>query len=99
MRLLVLFYQKLKVRLIIFQGYTCRYVHTPSDWESRSKDEKHTVVLNCWSNHVFTYDPEIADIPFQARPTQPLADVALTTLRDERENYNYAECSRSTGHY
>ena len=29
MRLLELFYQEFKVRLVIFQGATCRYVHTP----------------------------------------------------------------------
>ena len=65
MRLLEMFYIKLDVRLVIFSGKTCRYVHTPFDWESRSKHNKHTVVLNVWSNHVFTYSREVHDRPFQ----------------------------------
>ena len=55
MHLLELFYTHLGVGLVIYYGKTCRCVHTPDNWESRSKDEKHTVVLNVWSNHVFTH--------------------------------------------
>ena len=35
-RLLELFYRKMGVRLVIFQGAICRYVHVPDDWNTRS---------------------------------------------------------------
>ena len=31
-KLLTRFYQKLNVRLVIYHGSLCRYVHTPSNW-------------------------------------------------------------------
>ena len=89
MRLLELFYKKLNVRLVIFSGATCRYVHTPDDWDSRGKDDKHTVVLNVWSNHVFTYDRETHNRTFQAHSRKAIPEIALITLRDNDERYNY----------
>ena len=79
MRLLELFYKKLNVRLVIYQGATCRYVHTPTDWDARSKQEKNTVVLNVWSHHVFTYDRNVHDCQFEA----------LVSLRDEQDRCQY----------
>ena len=80
MRLLEMFYKELKVRLVIFSGSTCRYVHTPADWDTRSKDEKHTVVLNVWGDHVFTYDRAVHDRQFKERTVGPAPDIALVTL-------------------
>ena len=48
------FYVELGLRLVIYHGSLCRYVHTPSNWDRRK--EKNTVLLNSWGNHVFTYD-------------------------------------------
>ena len=39
LRLLELFYKKLGVRLVLFQGADCRYVHTPPGWETRPRHE------------------------------------------------------------
>lgn len=90
MRLLEMFYKKLKVRLVIFQGATCRYVHTPDDWDTRGKDEKQTVVLNVWSKHVFTYTRGVHNRQFEAHAIKVLPDKALVTLRDE-ERYKFED--------
>ena len=88
MRLLEMFYKKLNVRLIIYNGATCRYVHTPEDWELRAKDDKHTVVMNVWDSHVFTYTRAVHDRQFQEHAIENLPDTALITLRDE-ERYKF----------
>ena len=49
------FYVELGLRLVIYHGSLCRYVHTPSNWDQRKDSENNTVVLNIWGNHVFTY--------------------------------------------
>ena len=75
-RLLELFYCKMGVRLIIFQGSTCRYVHVPDDWDLRSTSDKITVVLNIWNNHVFTYKRDVHNVLFMAKkPEAPRATV------------------------
>ena len=51
--LLQRFYLELGVRLVIYHGSLCRYVHTPSDWGQRV--QRNTVVFNIWGNHTFTY--------------------------------------------
>ena len=53
-RLLQHFYKD--VRLVIYNGSECRYVHVPENWESWPERRRKTVVLNVWGNHVFTYD-------------------------------------------
>ena len=50
---MTMFYQKLNVRLVIYHGSLCRYVHTPLNWDQLSH-RKNTVVLNIWGNHIFT---------------------------------------------
>ena len=57
-RLLTMFYQKLGVRLVIYHGSLCRYVHTPQNWDQMGH-RKNTVVLNIWGNHVFTYQNSV----------------------------------------
>ena len=47
-RLLQLFFQELGVRLVIYNGSECRYVHVPENWESWSERKRKTVVLNVW---------------------------------------------------
>ena len=91
MRLLELFYIKLNVRLVIFSGKTCRYVHTPFGWELRSITDKHTVVLNVWSNHVFTYNREVHNRPFQEHAVSPLPEVSLVPLRDPQDRYPFGD--------
>jgi len=86
-----MFYKKLRVRLVIFSGATCRYVHTPSDWATRAVADKHTVVLNVWSGHVFTYDRAVPDRQFKEHTVKPLPEIALITVRDDQERYNYEE--------
>ena len=56
LRILQLFYKRLGTRLVILQGGMCRYVHTPLNWRDRKPEQTHTVVLNVWNNHVFTYN-------------------------------------------
>ena len=87
-RLLKLFYESLGCRLVLFQGPTRRYVHIPDDWSTRPWNEKDTVVLNIWSNHVFTYNNSVNDIPFH--PKKPFhAEFKLTSLKDREEQFDF----------
>ena len=54
-RLLQLLFVELGARLVIYNGSTCRYVHSPENWNSLPERSRKTVVLNVWGNHVFTY--------------------------------------------
>ena len=47
-------YMELGVRLVIYHGSLCKYVHTPSNWDQRTESERHTVVLDIWAT---TYLP------------------------------------------
>ena len=63
LRLLEMFFRKLGARVILFQGSVCRHIHVPTDWGERRPQDKTSVILNVWNNHVFTYTREVADIP------------------------------------
>ena len=84
-RLLELFYRKMGVRLIIFQGSTCRYVHIPDDWNERNSSDKITVVLNIWNNHVFTYKRDVHDIPFMAKQPKHCDRLLISWQKDEND--------------
>ena len=89
-RLLKLFYESLNVQLVLFQGDTCRYVYTPPNWDTLSWKEKDTVVLNIWSNHVFTYDKIVNKIPFNAKKFVHL-DKKLVSLDEAEEKYDFSK--------
>ena len=72
-------------------GKTCRCVHTPFDWDSRSKHNKHTVVLNVWSNHVFTYSREVHGRTFQEHTVNSLPEVSLVPLRDPQDRHPFGD--------
>ena len=87
-RLLKLFYESLGCRLVLFQRSTCRYVHIPDDWSTRPWNEKDTVVLNIWSNHVFTYNNSVNDIPFH--PKEPFhAEFQLASLKPREDRFDF----------
>ena len=88
-RLLELFYRKLNVRLVIYSGATCAFVHTPVDWDQRSEHHPQTVVINVWSNHVFTYNREIHNRQFTAHISNPAPESALISLQDAEDRYEY----------
>ena len=90
-RLLELFYKKLGVRLVLFQGATCRYVHTPAGWETRADHEKNTVVLNVWNGHVFTYDRAVCNASFNAKTLPKHNELRLAGLRDQDHRFNYED--------
>ena len=84
-----MYYIKLNVRLVILQGSTCRYLHTPPNWEEMH--QKTTVVLNVWSNHVFTYNRDVADhVPTIVHdPTKHIERlIANARLEDGRTPYS-----------
>ncbi len=58
MRLLVAFYGRLNVKLVLMSGSRCTHEWQPGDWEARGQDARVTGILNVWSDHVFTYDTE-----------------------------------------
>ena len=86
-RLLLLYYIKLQVRVVILQGSACRYVHTPPNWE---ETQKITVVLNVWSNHVFTYSREVANhVPLIVKtPRHVDRLIAKANLEDRKIPYS-----------
>ena len=57
---------------------------------------KDTVVLNIWSNHVFTYDKTVNKILFNANKFAHL-DKELVSLDEAEESMISARCSLSRG--
>ena len=97
-RLLKLFYEQLDVRLVLYQGPDCRYVHTPSDWEERPWHEKDTVVLNIWSKHVFTYDAAVNKVNnFNAKPYKAHPERKLVSLDEAEQKYDFSSMHHSPG--
>ena len=90
-RLLELFYRKMGVRLIIFQGATCRYVHIPDDWNERTSSNKITVVLNIWNNHVFTYKRDVHDVFFMAKNPKHHERQLLSLHKDDDDKSQYED--------
>ena len=90
-RLLEIFYRKMGVRLIIFQGSTCRYVHVPDDWDLRSSSDKNTVVLNIWNNHVFTYRRDVHAVFFMAKHPQHHGRQLLSLQKDDDDKSQYED--------
>ena len=66
-KLLQAYYSSLDVRLVLMNGSRCARIWQPDNWATRGKDQKVTVVLNVWGDHVSTYD---ADVGFHA-PDEP----------------------------
>ena len=79
------------VRLIIFQGSTCRYVHVPDDWDLRSSSDKITVVLNIWNNHVFTYKRDVHDVFFMAKNPKHHERQLLSLHKDDDDKSQYED--------
>ena len=55
-----------------------------------SLEGKDTVVLNIWSNHVFTYDKTVNKIPFNAKKFVHL-DKKLVSLEEAEEKYDFSK--------
>ena len=71
-----MFYERMNVRLVLFQGRTCRAVFTPDNWEAK-RGQCNTVVLNIWREHAFCYQRNVGDIPFLAKNVADIPDVAV----------------------
>ena len=69
---------------MMFQGPTCRYVYTPPSWDIRPQHAKNTVILNIWSNHVFTYDRAVAHTTFTAKERPVHYELRLAPLRERK---------------
>ena len=87
-RLLYLLYEKLGLRVVIYQGATCRFVRTPSDWNTRPAIKKDTIVLNVWSGHVFTYEKQVDKAQFKPKTIKHY-DKLLVTLRGTADKYEF----------
>ena len=49
-------YDRLGVKLVLPNGNRCAHIWEPDDWAKRGQDDKATVVLNVWNDHVSTYN-------------------------------------------
>ena len=87
------FYQD--VRLVIYNGSTCRYVNVPSDWETRPEHRRKTIILNVWGNHVFTYDstwacnPKVKEPYYVKARVQTLMEVEDRNLFTETQELDW----------
>jgi hypothetical protein len=89
LELLKLFYERTRVRLVLFQGRTCRAVFTPPGWEAK-KGECNTVVLNIWKEHAFCYQRDVGDVPFVAKDATTVPEVALKPYT-ERDRVRFCD--------
>ena len=60
-RLLVAFYRRLDVKLVLMNGSRCAHIWEPENWATRGRDAKVTVVLNVWCDHVSTYNADVGN--------------------------------------
>ena len=82
------YYAKLKTRLVLMNGSRCTHVWEPSDWKTRSADQKVTVILNVWADHVSTYNSDIDHAPTE--PDRQLwAENLLVTTKGDRDEHLY----------
>ena len=56
-RLLVAYYEQLRVKLVLLNGSRCVRIWEPKDWATRERRDQISVVLNVWSDHVSCYTP------------------------------------------
>ena len=88
--LLQAYYNRLDVKLVLLNGSRCAHVWQPDDWATRDRGAKTTVVLNVWSDHVSTYNSDVA--PYAAdKPTEeaPWADHLLATAKADDDAHRY----------
>lgn len=90
-RLLERYFRRLGVRLILFNGSRCNSIWEPGDWASRDWRDKTTVILNVWSDHVSTYNPEAARALLNEKGERKWHDVKLKTTRADDEEHKYDE--------
>ena len=69
MRLLVAFYNRLDVKLVLMNGSRCTHYWEPPDWKTRGQDARVTVILNMWNDHVFTYNTDVGAPPEVSKDT------------------------------
>ena len=86
--LLVAFYERLDVKLVLING--SRFVRTwvPMDWDSRERDDKVSVVLNVWSHHVSAYKPQVGDQVIDT-VVPKWVESELLTQRDDLDEHKY----------
>ncbi len=90
-RLLERYFRRLGVRLILFNGSRCKSIWEPGDWASRDWRDKTTVILNVWSDHVSTYNPEAARALLNEKGEHKWHDVKLKTARADDDDHKYDE--------
>jgi len=61
-KLLVAYYERLDVKLVLMNGGRCHQVWEPEGWHEREREKKIAVVLNVWSNHVSAYTSDVGDM-------------------------------------
>ena len=90
-KLLVAYYEKLGVRLILLNGSHCEKVFTPGDWEERSRDKQVSVVLNVWSNHVSCYKADAAQAHLAEKKERVWDILKLSCFRASPDEHRYDE--------
>ena len=88
-RLLEAYYHRLGVKLVIMNGSRCAQIWEPPNWASRGRDDKVTVVLNVWNDHVSMYAPDVGnDIPSEVG-TREWPGVLLVTAKADDDEHRY----------
>ena len=95
-KLLVKYYEKLGVKLILMNGGRCHRVWEPEDWQEREKHRQVSVVLNVWSNHVSTYTQGAAQKHPGERGTK-WSPIELYVPREIEETHSYDDMMELSG--
>ena len=89
--LLVAYYQRLKCRLVLINGSRCARIWEPEDWASRDRNQQISVVLNVWSHHVSTYNPEASRAYLVEKDAKKWYPIRLLQRKADDEDHRYDE--------
>ena len=91
-RLLVEYYKRLDVKLVLMNGSRNYQTWVPNDWDQRGKSDKLTVILNVWSHHVSTYKPSVADnVPAEGQKKWHPVELAMERDEQDKDLYDDME--------
>jgi hypothetical protein len=90
-RLLERYFRCLGVKLILFNGSRNIGFWEPGDWAARDWRDKTTVILNVWSDHVSTYNPEAVSANLTEKKPFKWHDVKLKTAKADDDTHKYDE--------
>ena len=90
-RLLVAYYERLGVKLVLLNGSRCVRIWEPEDWASRDRWNQISVVLNVWSDHVSTYTSQGSEPNLTEQAGIKWHDVRLAMAKADDDEHRYDE--------